>query len=221
MCNITVISTYHTERGKCNSDELYKIIKSINPEVIFEELPISLFNIIYNGNLPTLPSDAPLELKCVKKYLQDHYTKHFPVDLDSNPNLSKDENFMFSTFAKNEDYKKLESEFYLVLTKEGLDFLNSDEYLDFLERKNSLERRILESAINHKKLLDTYKIFYEKIDKRENAMLQNIYNYSRENLFKSAVFLLGSGHRKSLIKKILQYQEQSEIKLNWTIFNCK
>lgn len=221
MCNITIISTNHTERGKCNSDELYKIIKSINPEVIFEELPISLFNIVYNGNLPTLPFDAPLELKCVKKYLQDHYTKHFPVDIDSNPNLSEDENFMFSTFAKNEDYKKLESEYYLILTKEGFDFLNSNEYLDLLERKSSLERRILESATHHKKLLDTYKIFYEKIDKRENAMLQNIYNYCIENQFNRAAFLLGSGHRKSITKKILLYEEQSEIKLNWKIFNRK
>jgi hypothetical protein len=48
MYNITVISTDHTESGKCNSDELYKIIKSINPEVIFEEMPNSLFKAMWS-----------------------------------------------------------------------------------------------------------------------------------------------------------------------------
>jgi hypothetical protein len=142
MYNITVISTDHTESGKCNSDELYKIIKSINPEVIFEEMPNSLFNIVYNSNLLTLPSYAPLELKCVKKYLQNHNTKHFPVDIDSSPKLSKDEIFMFNTFAKNEDYTKLESEYNSIKKQEGLDFLNSNKYLDFFERKSSLEKKI-------------------------------------------------------------------------------
>jgi pheromone shutdown protein TraB len=70
-------------------------------------------------------------------------------------------------------------------------------------------------------LLNTYKIFNEVIDKRENAMIQNIYNYSKENQYNRAVFLLGAGHRKSIIKKILQCEKQSEIKLNWTIFNDK
>jgi hypothetical protein len=37
MHNITFISTIHKEIGKCNAEELYKIIKKLNPEVIFLE----------------------------------------------------------------------------------------------------------------------------------------------------------------------------------------
>lgn len=221
MYNITIISTNHTESGKCNSDKLYKIIKSINPEVIFEELPYSLFNIVYNDNFPSLPSDAPLELKCVKKYLQNHNTKHFPVDIDTSPNLSLDEKFIFSTFEKNEAYNKLKSEHNASLTQEGLDFLNSDKYLEFFERKISLEKQILESATRNNTLLNTYKVFYDEVDNRENAMLQNIYNYSKENQYNRAVFLLGAGHRKSIIKKTLEREKQSEIKLNWMIYYGK
>ena len=37
MHNVTLISTEHRENGKCNPDELHKILESINPNVIFEE----------------------------------------------------------------------------------------------------------------------------------------------------------------------------------------
>jgi len=47
MYNITLISTRHDELGKCNSNELYKIIESVDPELIFEGIPSSYFNKYY------------------------------------------------------------------------------------------------------------------------------------------------------------------------------
>jgi hypothetical protein len=35
MYNITIVCTHHSEVGKCDSGELYNIIESINPDVIF------------------------------------------------------------------------------------------------------------------------------------------------------------------------------------------
>ena len=46
-------------------------------------------------------------------------------------------------------------------------------------------------------------------------MLENIYNYSKENQYHHAVFLIGAGHRKSIIPKIMEYEKKSEMKLNW------
>ncbi|MGY5353542.1 hypothetical protein [Wenyingzhuangia sp. IMCC45467] len=221
MYNITIISTNHSEKGKCNSDELYKIIESINPELIFEEMHIDLFNIVYNGNFPKLPSDAPLELKCVKKYIQNYNTKHFPVDIYSSPHSSKEEIYMFKTFNKNENYNQLKNEYKSSISREGFNFLNSNKCLEFFERKSSLEKEIIESETYNRKLLDTYKKFNEVIKNRENGMIQNIYNYSKENQYNQAVFLLGAGHRKSIIKKTLQSEKGLEFKLKWKLFNHK
>ena len=70
MYNITLISTEHRESGKCNSDELRKIIESIDPEVIFEEeTDDERYQKLYNG---THNSIEPLEVQCIKKYLQNH-----------------------------------------------------------------------------------------------------------------------------------------------------
>jgi len=49
MYNITLICTSHRNAGKCNSKELYRIIETINPEIIFEELSYMDFNKTYSG----------------------------------------------------------------------------------------------------------------------------------------------------------------------------
>ncbi len=50
MHNIVLVCTAHTETGKCNSDELHKIIESLGPDVIFEELSSDLFDKFYKTN---------------------------------------------------------------------------------------------------------------------------------------------------------------------------
>lgn len=217
MYNITLISTNHSESGKCNSQELYKIIEAIKPEIIFEEIPNNLFKIVYNDNF-ILPPDAPLELKCIKKYLQNYDAKNIPVDMEIAPNQSANEIFMLNTFARDNDHKKFENEYNSLKFREGFNFFNSDRYLVFSETKSVIEKKALESSLHKNVLLETYKLFQQAIDVRENVMLQNIYNYSAENQYNQAVFLLGCGHRKSIIRKIKEREKRSEIKLNWKIF---
>jgi len=236
MHNIILISTSHTESGKCNSDELYKIIESINPEVIFEELPPHWSDMFYSDsfdmrysvycdrNLSDRRLVVPFEVKCIKKYKQNYNIKIFPVDIDVSQKLSKYQDeilFMNFTFMKYDDYKKLDNEQDSLIAQEGFYYLNSDKFLDLLEEKEIIEKNIVESKI-HKDIFHTYKLFRaEHYDNRENAMLQNIYNYSKENQYNQAVFLIGAGHRKSIMQKILEHEKTSEIKLNWTIYGSK
>ncbi len=235
MYNITLISTIHSENGKCNHNELYKIIESINPEVIFDELPSHYFDmyfgdsfdlyyvnsILRNRQLP----EMPLEVKCIKKYKQNYNVKILPVDIDVTPKLSKHQDeilFMISTFFKNEDYKKLDNEKEVLMTQEGFYYLNSDKFLDFLERKEVLEKNIMDSEIQKDRLLNVYKLFHtEQYDNRENAMIHNIYNFSKENQYNQAVFLIGAEHKKSIMQKITEYEKPTEIKLNWKMYRNK
>lgn len=232
MYNITLISTFHSESGRCNPKELYKILASINPEVIFDELPRHYFDMYYSDTFDMFcansillnrnPTILPIEVQCLKNYKKNHKIKILPVDIDVTSKLSKYQDeilFMFQTFFKYEDYIKLDNEKETLIAQEGFQYLNSDIFLDFLQRKEVLEKNILESEIDKYRLLDIYKLFHaEQFDNRENAMLQNIYNYSKENQYNQAVFLLGCAHRKSIIEKIIKCEKLSEIKLNWTIF---
>ena len=233
MYNITLIATIHIESGKCNSEELHKILEDINPEMIFDELPSYAFDMYYGDSFEMcytnsilrnrLPPVVPLEVECIKKYKQNRQTKIFPVDIDVSQNLSKqDEMFMFHTFFKYEDYVKLDSENRALIAQEGFHYLNSDKFLDYLAKKEVLERSIMVSEIQKDRLLNIYKLFHTKqYDNRENGMLHNIYNYSKGNQYNQAVFLIGAEHKKSMMQKITEYDKLSEIKLNWTMYGNK
>lgn len=235
MNNITLIGTIHSENGQCNSNELYKILENINPDVIFDELPSHFSDMYYSDSfdmycannilLNRNPPVVPLEVKCNKKYKQNNNVEIIPVDIDIRQKLSKYQHefhFMFSTFYKNEDYIKLDNEKETLISQEGFNYLNSDRFLDFLERKVVIEKNIMESEIQKNRLLNIYKLFHaEQYDNRENAMLENIYNYSKGNQYNQAVFLIGAEHIKSIMRKITEYEKLSEIKLNWTTHGDK
>ena len=218
MYNIIIICTKHKEIGKCNSDELCKIIESISPEVIFEELSNNFFDRFYNTNLL---SDEPLEVKCIKKYLRNHNIKHIPVDIDVSPNLSNDEiDYMFNAFKKYDVYKKLDDELHLLIAQEDFTYLNSKKCSKLFDKMKIIEKNLITFHPNRNILFRIYKLFYEEHDNRENVMLQNIYNYSKENQYNQAVFLIGSAHRNSIMQKIQEYERKEKLKLKWTFLNA-
>jgi len=232
MYNIKLIGTIHSENGRCNLSELYKILEDIKPNVIFDELPSHFadlfysesFDIAYANNILNkrpMPN-LSLEVKCIKKYRQIHNVKIVGVDIDISKDLAehKEEvNFLFNTFFKYEEYKNIDNEIETLIPKEGFHFLNSNKFLELLEKKELFERKIMESEIHKNRLLTTYKTHRKQIDYREKVMLDNIYNYSKENQYIEAVFLIGAEHKKSIIQKIIEYEKLSEIKLNWIFGN--
>lgn len=235
MYNITLIGTIHSENGQCNPDELHKILEDINPELIFDELPNNFADMFYDDSFDVYcankvllnqpPPIVPLEVTCIKMYGQNHNIEICPVDIDTRQKLSEYQDeifFMFCTFLKNEDYKKLDNEREALIAQQGFHYLNSGDFLDFLEKKEVIEKSIIESEIEKNRLLDIYKLFHaEQYDNRENAMLENIYNYSKGNQYGQAVFLIGAEHKKSMMRKIAAYEKLSEIKLNWTMYGNK
>jgi hypothetical protein len=217
MYSVTLISTEHRENGKCNSIELHKIIESISPDVIFEEeTNDDKFQKYYNEE----NSYKSLEVQCIKKYLQNHDIKHIPVDIGSNQFLTfREWDYMFDTFNKYVVYKKIKKDHCELRDKEGFAYLNSKKCLELFDKMKATEKQLLEfSGINKYELLRIYGLFQKEHDCRENAMLLNIYNYSKENQYNQAVFLLGYAHRNSILQKILRYEAIENLKLNWTFY---
>jgi pheromone shutdown protein TraB len=215
MHNIHLVCTYHSELGKCNADELYKIIEEIKPDVIFEELTPNLYDILYIKNM--LGELAPPEVKCIRKYKQQHDIKNIPVDIEVSSTFYENVNRMFAHFGKYDFFKEIEIEQKKKIEKGGFEYLNSQEYSDLFDKQRTVESKIVDD-INNRQLNRTYKTFVEEQDYRENFMLNTIYAYSKENNYNRAVFLIGAGHRRSIIRKIAEYQLKEEVKLNWTYY---
>lgn len=213
MHNITLLSSFHIELGKCNSEELYKIIERIQPEIIFEELPFDLFEIIYAKGY----SPKTLESITIKKYLKKYQIEHIPVDTHE-----KNENDLFNEYDiilnKSIEYTELLKQQFSMISQFGHSFLNSNYFTELMDKMHIIEEKVL-LEISDTKLSNQYKSDSELHDKRDIEMLQNIYNYSKHHRYNEAMFICGAEHRKSIIQKILEYERKEELKLNWKFYN--
>jgi hypothetical protein len=218
MYKVTLISTEHRESGKCNSDELYNIIESINPNVIFEEETNDDKYLSYYNEEGSFKS---LEIQTIIKYKQNHDIINLPVDTQTNQFLSfKEWDYLFERFKQFVAYKQLLKEHCSLRDKYGFAYLNSERCSTIFEQTKLTEEQIIAfNAIGNDYLRRTYNLFQKEHDVRENAMLQNIYKFSKENQYNQAVFLLGYAHRKSMEKKMLEYEPKDTFKIEWSFYS--
>lgn len=220
MHHIILVFSKHKESGNCNSIELYKIIEMIKPEIIFEELSYSNFDKIYHGK-----SFTTLETDAIKKYLENNHIEHIPVDtFDIPENHHEQVNYMYNKiFGERNIFEcsQLRSLYYeqsLLEDEYGLNFLNSyrNEYI-FTEADH-LTKEIL-NKINNEKLFCIYESMKEIIERREDEIINNIYNHSKSHIYNKAIQFIGSGHMKSFIEKIKKRSSQSETQVKWTFYS--
>ncbi|MEE1961074.1 hypothetical protein V1387_00155 [Allomuricauda taeanensis] len=217
MYHITIISTEHKESGKYNSDELYKIIELINPDVIFEEEHNDDKYFEYYSNPNSFNS---LEIQAIIKYKQNHDIIHIPVDKWINEFISfRVLDFLTNKFRSHNNYKQIIKEHCLLRDNYGIEYLNSDKCCElFLKIKLEEEQIILNSGPEKHHLEYYYNLFHQELDSREHAMLKNIYSYSSENKYGKAIFFLGFAHRKSIRQKILEFSQQVNPIINWSFY---
>ncbi|REH00046.1 hypothetical protein [Flavobacterium aquicola] len=216
MHSIHLICTTHAENGMCSSSELLKLFKQIEPEVIFEELPPSFYEKFYIAK-----RQSNLETSAIIMYLKSAQFRHVPVDFEDIPS---------ETFFQN--YKKLISKVEGSLNRNGFDFrnlidqkrnytysygfsfINSDDCMRINDGiYGAIQNEVQE--LNDENFKEIFNCWNDVNEKRENVMLQNIYDFSKRYEYKKAIFMIGHAHRKSIISKIKDCNESQEIKLNW------
>ncbi|WP_223148915.1 hypothetical protein [Aquimarina sp. RZ0] len=206
----------HKQNGECNPDTLYEIIEIISPEIIFEELSLANFDEAYNAK--TL---ITLETTAIKKYLKSNNIKNFPVDTYDLPDHYYDNlDHMFSELLYSSIFQESNELRYLLekqssfIRSGGFAFLNSDKNTEIFEGMDILKEKLLKK-INNEKLYNIAKLEKEVIRKRENEILNTIYNYSEKHTYKQALLFIGSGHRKTIMDKIEKRKKKEENKVNW------
>ena len=73
--NINLISTVHTEKGNCTSENLFEILNKIKPDVIFCEASAKMYQEFKIGL-----NQSSLELNAIKKLCEFHSFYFIPVD---------------------------------------------------------------------------------------------------------------------------------------------
>ena len=184
MYSITLIATVHRESGNCNSNEVYNIIERIAPDVIFEEIPTSFFDEFYISK-----TRKNLETDAIKKYSENHKVEQVPVDSDNVPSDSffQDYKFMIGRIEGLVDINGFNFRDFIDRNKRykeiyGFQYLNSIYSININDEINDAIKNGLQK-INNERLFQINKSLKAVDEKRENEMLQNIYNYSKLKIY--------------------------------------
>lgn len=209
MHKITFISTIHREIGKCNSEELFKVIEGIAPKVVFLEADDQTYS-SYDQYLHSTYGvyHHKLEIAAIQKY---GHIASFEYVTVCDVELSDAFHKKIKITCQDIEMQNLIDNFKALEAQYGFMFLNSQECVDLQE-----EMRVLEDAILNNDALN--KEVKANIEDYENSMIRNIYYYSRDNKFDSAIFMCGAAHRKSIIEKIEKSNTAEQLNLTWTVF---
>ena len=213
-CSITLIATRHKESGQCTSNELYRIIEQIAPDVIFEEVPPGKFDAVYKGLL----RDS-LETQTIKRYVERQPIAHVPVDADldeiTDTFTKSDYNAMVNIFGRHSpEYRGLFNQRQLFADDKGFSYLNSEDWTLLSERMDVLEEEVIKN-IDNGKLNQRYKDWLNVLDIRDNEMIRNIYKYVENNRCEKGLFLVGVEHRRQIVNKIHEFEKNHHLRLDW------
>lgn len=216
MRNITLISTYHEEKGLCSVAELHQILERARPEVIFLEIPPSCFEQFFKEkNKSNLESDA------VNRYLEMHNaTEPVLVDVCEAPNdlIARHERLHREVAARSPEYGRLLYRNSQSLERYGFAYLNSTCCIAFWSDLNELVKVAVEK-IGEEELSGTYQRWKDVHEHREQEMLKNIQRYSEAREFDTGIFLIGAAHRGSTIEKLKNLSLRLSVTLNWNFEN--
>lgn len=209
---ISLIGTVHAENGRANVAELRAILDSLQPDVIFAEIPSANLADYLDG------SHGNLESAAVVLYRKRHPVNVVPVDL----NEPTDEFFLNSEemFKKVErtspDYRRLMDQNSLDTRDHGFPYLNSDRCA---QAWADIHDEVLATVewIGDTKLRQIYALWSETNDRRETGMLENINGYCVRRALSHGVLLVGAAHRKAMVKKVQEQRGASAPGVSWDL----
>lgn len=207
-----MISTVHKERGNCTIDSLLQILERIQPEVIFCETSPATFDLIAKKLIQ--PS---LEIKSINSFSKHHSFSFVAVDSHPLPNVEFKNQVikMFDSIEQNKEYLAISKKHKDNTQRLGFKYLNSKECIKVFTKMKRMENNAI-NEMRNQEYKNAYQSWLSINEKREDEMIENICSYIGKNEFKTAVFLCGSAHRKSIIEKIEKKNSEINIRKTWS-----
>ncbi len=210
---ITFVGTVHDENGLCNAEALLELLRTIEPDVVFEELRPSDFDSFYATKHTT-------ETKALSEYRKHRLIKQVPIDrYDIPENLISTFKEMLNNIF---DYVEQKSQECWLLKDEidrntgllGFKYLNSIDHARKWARICEIQDKTIFGTGNQR-LIRILQIWRQQQHRREIEMLGNIYEYCRENVFETGVFLVGASHKMGIAREIEKYAATETNLITW------
>jgi hypothetical protein len=210
---VSVVGTVHKEKGLASASALLAILEQIRPEVLFLEAPSDASGDYLDA------TGKDLESAAVSRYLEIHHVDLVPVDLpipDAELFQFLDNNeYLFKNIERRSpEYCRLLDEYSEEVRAHGFAYLNS-------ERCSTNWSKVREAALAaieelaYPSLTALYELWIGTNERREKHMMKSIDDYCRKTTFSNGVFLVGAGHRQSLIDKSREQRGADSSTVEW------
>lgn len=210
MHKITLVCSTHQERGLCNIEELQKILRIIEPEVIFVEWRPSEEDLYYKlGNV---------DAHAMAKYREHKLFQSVPVDRYDMPQnlLAEMRDFEAWMIQTSEEYQELMERENESAQQEGFKHLNSAVFARMSARMSEIQEETV-NRTGDQHLIRWLGRLRHLMQGREFEMVGKIYEYSRENVFDTGVFLVGAAHKTGIVKEIERYAGAEADLISWNL----
>jgi hypothetical protein len=217
--SLTIIGSTHSECEQTNAENLLKILIKLEPDLIFEEIPETLFNDIYENKR----DDDGVEVTAVKKYLLLKKIKHVPIDLPYLNDISLKlklpeyedilENEIIKDNIHTSNYcKKIHKMVFKIeeIETQGYMKINNKKFIKLIVKKYNLLNKFFEKEMKEKYHLYKFEHEYD-FEMRENYFVNKIIE-NKEN-FSKGVLLIGCEHLPTIYKKLRKTRTDIEVKI--------
>jgi hypothetical protein len=217
MHKITLFFSVHHENGLCNAEELLTFLRAFEPDAIFEEVRPSDFDYYYK-------TKWSLEAQAITKYREYKLPQQVPVDRYDIPEhllpeIKREFDCVFDYVEQtSQKYRELWEEHNNSVHQYGFKYLNDVACATMMARISEIEEKTINETRDQGLILGLKK-WRHSIQRREFEMISNIYEYSRENVFDTGVFLVGAAHKTGIVKEIEKYASTEADQINWN-FAC-
>ena len=212
---ITLVCTMHRERGLCSEHELLKILETIGPDVFFEEIRQSDFDSHYRDR-----SRSTLETRTVSRYLKVKSAQQVPVDDYVIPESFLRDMGILSDYveSRSAEYRAVEAKIHQMALDLGFRYLNSPEFMAHRKYADELFEEVITMSGSDelRKLLSTWN---DQLRRREDSMMENIYDFCRKSSFTEGVFLVGAGHMSSIVQDIEGRMQKETNLVDWKFWS--
>jgi len=218
MHKITLVGSAHRENGLCNAGELLKIIRATEPEAIFEEIRPSDFDSYCKHGIR-----SSLEAQAITRYLEFKPFRRVPVDrYDMPQNLLAEIKSEFDCVfdcveQKSREYQLLNEENDKSVYQYGFSYLNSVAFATVMTRIAKIEEETINESGNQG-LIRALERWRHLIQRREREMMRVIYEYCRENVFNTGLFLVGAAHKMGIAKEIEHSSSAETDLIEWSLY---
>jgi hypothetical protein len=209
---ISLVGTYHAERGAVTASALLAILERIQPEVVFAEIPRNHIGEWREGSHGTVESTA------VARYADTHSIDVVSVD------LPKPEDSFFQGWEEvSRAIERTSPQFRRLMDlntdrmfRGGFAYLNSDECI---QAWADIYREELETVeyIGSSRLREIHAQVRDFNERRDLEMLEHIRAYCASTAQTCGAFLVGSAHRQSLIEKLRVVGETAVPHMEWNV----